>query len=64
MLNKKQRIQSLRQIADRLIRDLAEEDMFFGELNYPLIDNIITLHHLANTLKNDKYEEADEGSDS
>ena len=64
MLNRKQRIQSLRRIADRLISDLAEEEMFFGELNYSMIDNIMTLHHLANTLKNDKYEEADEGSDS
>ena len=64
MLNRKQRIQSLRRIADMLIHDLAEEEMLFGELNYAMIDNIMTLHHLANTLKNDKYEEADEGSDS
>ncbi len=64
MLTMKQRRESLMWIADMLIHDLAEEKAFTEEMHYPLINKIMTLHELANKLKKETDEEADEGSDS
>ena len=58
MLTMKQRRESLMWIADMLIHELAEEQAFTGEMHYPLINKIMTLHELANKLK----EETDEGT--
>ncbi len=51
MQNKEQRQKCLIDIADRLIRDLFEEEEMTGEMHYPLIDKIITIYKIADKIK-------------
>jgi hypothetical protein len=63
MLTTNQRTERLMWIADMLIHDLAEEKAFTGEMHYPLINKIMTLHEIANELKKDNDEKTNEGSE-
>ncbi len=63
MFNKKQRIQELRQIADRLTGDLPEDEMLIGEMHYPLINKIMKLHALANKWEEENDEEMQDWDD-